>query len=330
MISQLLAQNSILVVALAMVAAGGVFYAVAYPLLSGEAKMEKRKAAISERKRVGRAADRSADPNARRKQIADSLKELDAKQKSKRLTIETKLQQAGVATTKTQFLIYSVLGGLALAIVFVVLSGNPLYALGGVLIGGFGLPAWGLNFLRKRRINKFTTELPNAMDVIVRGIKAGLPLGDCLRIIASEAADPVRTEFRMIVEAQSLGLSLGEAVERMAERVPAAEANFFSIVVNIQSKSGGNLSEALGNLSRVLRERKKMRGKVTAMSMEAKASAAIIGALPFIVGLLVYLSTPAYMELLFTSTTGKIVMAVSLFWMFIGLMAMRKMIQFDI
>ena len=168
------------------------------------------------------------------------------------------------------------------------------------------------------------------MDIIVRGIKAGLPLGDCIRIIANEGAEPVRTEFRGIVEAQSLGLTLGEAVERMVERVPVTEANFFSIVINIQAKSGGNLSEALGNLSRVLRERKKMRGKVSAMSMEAKASASIIGALPFIVGLLVYLSTPAYMMLLFTSSTGKLVIGASLFWMFIGLMSMRKMIQFDI
>ena len=151
-----------------------------------------------------------------------------------------------------------------------------------------------------------------------------------MRIIANEGAEPVRTEFRLIMEAQTMGLPLGEAVERMAERVPVTEANFFSIVLNIQSKSGGNLSEALGNLSRVLRERKKMRGKVSAMSMEAKASAAIIGALPFIVGLLVYLSTPKYMEMLFITSTGKMVIGVSLFWMFLGVMAMRKMIQFDI
>lgn len=329
--SQFADQNTLIVAILAMLAGGGVFYALVYPLMSGEAKAEKRLAAVSDRRRVaGRAVDKAVDAGARRKQVAESLKELDAKQKSKKLTLETKLQQAGLDISRRQFFIYSGLAGVALAFVFFVMSGNPLFGLGGLAIGAAGLPNWALGFLRKRRINKFIQELPNAMDVIVRGIKAGLPLGDCLRIIANEASEPVKTEFRMIVETQSLGLTLGEAVERMAERVPATEANFFSIVVNIQAKAGGNLSEALGNLSRVLRERKKMRGKVTAMSMEAKASAAIIGALPFIVGILVWLSTPSYMELLFTTTTGKIVIVVSLFWMGIGLMAMRKMIQFDI
>lgn len=330
MLSQFAAQNSLLIVILAMVTGGGLFYALAYPYLSGDAKVEKRKAAIAERKRVGRAADKATDAGARRKQIADSLKELEAKQKSKKLTLETKLQQTGLDISRQQFMIYSAIGAVLFAVIIFVATGNPLFAVAGLPIGGLGIPNWVIFFLRKRRINKFVAELPNAMDVIVRGIKAGLPLGDCLRIIANEASDPVKTEFRMIVEAQSLGLSLGESVERLTERVPVTEANFFSIVINIQSKSGGNLSEALGNLSRVLRERKKMRGKVTAMSMEAKASAAIIGALPFIVGVLVYVSTPSYMELLFTTTTGKIVIGVSLFWMFIGLMAMRKMIQFDI
>ena len=330
MISELAGQSNLIPVLLVMLAVGGVFYAFVYPYMSGEAKAEKRLAAVAERRGAGRASEKGADAGARRKQVADSLKELEARQKSKKLTLEAKLQQAGLDIGKRQFFIYSALAGFVTAIVLFVMSGNPLFAIAGLPIGGLGLPNWVLAFLRKRRINKFIAELPNAMDVIVRGIKAGLPLGDCLRIIANEASDPVKTEFRTIVETQSLGLSLGEAVERMAERVPATEANFFSIVINIQAKSGGNLSEALGNLSRVLRERKKMRGKVTAMSMEAKASAAIIGALPFIVGILVWLSTPSYMELLFTTTTGKIVIAVSLFWMGIGLMAMRKMIQFDI
>ena len=127
-----------------------------------------------------------------------------------------------------------------------------------------------------------------------------------------------------------MGLSAGEAVERIVERVPVADANFFSIVINIQQKSGGNLSEALGNLSRVLRDRKKMKQKIKAMSSEAKASAGIIGSLPFIVTMLVYLSSPHYIELLWTTPTGRMVMAVSGFWMFLGILTMRKMISFDI
>ena len=129
-----------------------------------------------------------------------------------------------------------------------------------------------------RRMKKFIVEFPNAVDVIIRGVKAGLPLGDCIRVIAAEAAEPVRSEFRRIVEAQAIGLSVAEAVEKLHDSVPIAEANFFSIVINLQSKSGGNLSEALGNLSRVLRDRKKMALKIKAMSSEAKTSAGIIGA----------------------------------------------------
>ena len=169
------------------------------------------------------------------------------------------------------------------ALLLLYVTGNILYLVPGLAIGGFGLPNWVLSFRKKRRIAKFINEFPNAIDVIIRGIKAGLPLGDCLRVIANEAEEPLKSEFRYIVEAQTMGLSAGEAVERIVERVPVADANFFSIVINIQQKSGGNLSEALGNLSRVLRDRKKMKQKIKAMSSEAKASAGIIGSLPFIV-----------------------------------------------
>lgn len=323
-----MAQQSLMIAALAMIAAGGVFYAFVFPYLSGEANADKRRAAIAQRpKRVG--VDRVVDPAARRKQVADSLKELEAKQKKQRVSLETKLLQAGLDWDRKKFFLVSAGIALAVAATLLLATFNPFFALAGLAIGGVGVPNWMLMFLRKRRVAKFVGELPNAMDVITRGIKAGLPLADCLRIISAESTEPLRSEFRQVVEQQTMGLSLGESVNRLAERVPVTESNFFAIVINIQEKAGGNLSEALGNLSRVLRERKKMKGKVGAMSMEAKASAAIIGALPFIVGLLVYFSTPKYMELLWITTTGKMVMAVSLFWMSIGIMAMKKMINFD-
>jgi tight adherence protein B len=168
------------------------------------------------------------------------------------------------------------------------------------------------------------------MDVIVRGVKAGLPLNDCLRIIAAEAAEPVRSEFKHIVESQALGVTIADACARLPERVPVPEASFFAIVIAIQQKAGGNLSEALGNLSRVLRERKKMFGKIKAMSMEAKASAWIIGALPVIVMGLVYMSSPKYIMLLFIDPTGHLILAASAIWMAIGIFVMRRMINFDV
>jgi tight adherence protein B len=181
-----------------------------------------------------------------------------------------------------------------------------------------------------RRLKKFGNEFPNAIDVIVRGIRAGLPLNDCLRIIATEAAEPVRTEFRLIVEGQALGLTLTDAATRLYERMPCAESNFFGIVLAIQQKTGGNLSETLGNLSKVIRERRKMRDKIEAVSMEAKASAWIIGSLPVVVTLLVYLTTPKYIELLWLTQAGQFALAASAVWMTIGVLVMRKMINFDI
>ena len=186
-----------------------------------------------------------------------------------------------------------------------------------------------LRHLRKRRIAKFTKELPNAVDVVVRGIRTGIPVGDCFRMVSREAEEPVRSEFRVIIETQALGLSLGESVSRLYERVPVQEVNFFAIVINIQQQSGGNLSEALSNLSRVLRERRKMAGKVQAMSMEAKSSAGIIAALPFVVAGITSLTSPDYISLLWTTDIGKLALLGSAIWMTFGILTIKKMIAFD-
>ncbi len=175
---------------------------------------------------------------------------------------------------------------------------------------GLLLPHFFVNFMRKRRLRKFTNEFPNAVDVIVRGVKAGLPLVDCLKVIAQKRSSRCAAEFQEIVEDQTLGMPLPEAVERLPERIPLAEANFFAIVIAIQARTGGSLSEALSNLSKVLRDRKKMAGKIRAMSAEAKSSAGIIGSLPMVVAILVYLTSPDYILLLFQTITGNVVLAV--------------------
>ena len=175
-----------------------------------------------------------------------------------------------------------------------------------------------LSFLKKRRENKFLSQFPDAVDVIVRGIKAGLPLLDSLKLIATDAEEPVRSEFRSIVETQTIGMPIGEAAMKLYESMPVPEANFFGIVIFIQQRAGGNLSEALGNLSRVLRDRKKMKAKIQAMSQEAKASAAIIGALPLAVMTLVWITSPAYIDLLWTDPMGHVMLACSGAWMLPG------------
>ena len=309
--------------------AGMVFYVLLYPYMSGEAKAEKRKTALQTRSSIGGSAGRVNDAAKRRKAVADSLKEIDERARSKKITFEMRMAQAGLDWSKTKFWIISgIIAFLGMMVAFLV-SGSPMMIAGSAVIGGLGMPRWYVGHKRKKRFNKFLQEFPAAVDIIVRGIKAGIPLGDCIRNIASEAAEPVKTEFRSIVEAQTMGLTVADACERLIERVPLPEANFFSIVINIQAKAGGNLAEALTNLSTVLRDRKKMKGKIKAMSSEAKASAGIIGALPPLVAAFVYLTSPAYISLLFVTTTGNMVLAVCALWMALGIFIMKKMINFN-
>src|ERR1043165_6643464 len=306
---------------LVALAAGGLIWVFFYPFLSGERQAEKRQASVVRSEPAARvAAAAGRGPKVRREQIEDTLKELEVRQrKQKNLPLAMRISQAGLTWSKRQYIIISVAIGLALFVVVFLVGGGVLAAAGAGFAGGFGVPRWLLAFLKKRRENKFLHEFPDAVDVIVRGVKAGLPLGDCLRIIASESPEPVRGEFKSIVEAQTVGITLGDSCAKLYERMPLPEANFFGIVISIQQRAGGNLSEALGNLSRVLRDRKKMKAKIQAMSMEAKASAVIIAALPFVVALLVYLSSPNYIMPLFTTSTGNLILGCSGVWMSIGI-----------
>jgi len=312
---------------LAATAIGGVAWVVLYPILSGERQAESRRASIAKPEPAARRAEKNQ--RSRREQVESSLREIEARQKEKKINLNTRLTQAGLDWTPQKFLIVSAIVGMLFFGIALVIGGGLLGAVGMGFAGGFGLPRWALGFLKKRREKKFLRALPDAVDVIVRGIKAGLPLFDSIKVVAADAPEPLRSEFKAIIETQAIGMPLGDACARMFERMPVPEANFFGIVIAIQQKSGGNLSEALGNLSKVLRDRKKMAEKIQAMSMEAKASASIIGALPPIVMLLVYLSTPDYISLLWTHPTGQLMLVGCAIWMSMGIMVMKKMINFD-
>jgi tight adherence protein B len=315
---------------LVALAAGGVIWVFVYPFLSGERQAEQRQQSIARSEPAARVASNARSPKVRREQVEDTLKELELREKKlKNVPLQLRISQAGLEWSKRQFIIISVIIGVVLFLAGFLTGGGILVALGLGFAGGFGIPRWLLAFLKKRRENKFLFHFPDAVDVIVRGVKAGLPLGDCLRIISTEAEEPVRGEFKVIVESQTVGIPMGDACAKLFERMPLPEANFFGIVVSIQQRSGGNLSEALSNLSRVLRDRKKMKAKIQAMSMEAKASAIIIAALPFAVMILVYLTSPTYIELLWTHPTGRMMMACCAVWMSMGVFVMKKMINFD-
>ena len=322
--------NMMAVAILAALAVGGVAYVFLYPILSGERVAEKRRENVARTEPAAARTARGAPRVARRDAVEATLKEFEERQKKNaKPSLPVRLAQAGLSWTKQQFLMISAGIGFALFVIAFAIGPGLLPALGIGFAGAFGLPRWMLSYLKKRREQKFLAAFPDAVDIIVRGVKAGLPLLDCLKMITQEAPEPIKSEFRVIVDTQAIGMPLGEACAKLYERTPVAEANFFAIVVGIQQRAGGNLSEALGNLSRVLRDRKKMKAKITAMSQEAKASAAIIGALPICVMVLVYLTSKDYITLLFTEPLGHLMLAVSVVWMSMGIFVMKKMINFD-
>ena len=312
---------------LAAVAVGGVAWVFVYPILSGDKKAEQRMANVAKSEPVNVSR---RQPKSRREAIEIALKEFEQRhKKSKSVPLAARISQAGLMWSKRQFFLISAGIAVVMFLLGILTGAGLLVGAALAFTGAFGIPRWLLSYLKKRRESKFLNSFPDAIDIIVRGAKAGLPLLDCLKIICTESQEPVRSEFRTIVETQAIGLPLGDACGKLYEHMPLAEANFFGIVVTIQQKAGGNLSEALGNLSRVLRDRKKMKAKIQAMSQEAKTSAAIISALPIAVMTLVYLTSPNYISLLWTEPLGRVMLGASACWMFMGVMVMKKMINFD-
>jgi tight adherence protein B len=321
--------NQYAVFFLVAVAIGGVAWVFLYPIISGERHAEQRKASVARAEPMAARPTRGAQKS-RREQVEGTLKDIELRQKTaRRVPLAIRIQQAGLSWSKRRFLLTSGLLGVAAFLLALPIGAGLLAALGLAFAAGGGLPLWLLSFLKKRREARFLDTLPDAVDVIVRGIKAGLPLLDNFKVIAVDAEEPVRSEFRNIIETQTVGVPLGEACLKLYERMPLPEANFFGIVISVHQRAGGNLSEALSNLSRVLRDRKRMKAKIQAMSMEAKASATIIGALPIAVMALVYFTSPQYIELLWTTSMGHLLLVGSALWMTSGILVMRKMINFD-
>jgi len=327
-------QQVLIVVVMGVVAFGGLAFVLLQP--TQKDKANKRVASLKVEKSAAKrgGASSEAQNKERRKKLAESLAALDDKtknlKKKRRLTMTQMLDQAGLPLKPKHFYYASAMLAVAFALIGFI-SGQKLWITGLLfLVGGFGAPRWVLNFLRGRRQKKFVDEFSNAIDVIVRGVKSGLPVNECLKIIAREAPRPVCDEFHMLVEGIRIGLSLDQALDRMHERMPLQEVNFFGIVLMIQQKTGGNLAEALGNLATVLRARKLMEGKIKALSAEAKASAYIIGSLPFLVMGAVKVASPDYLDPLFTTKMGNFILIGAGMWMTTGILVMKKMTQIKV
>lgn len=321
-----------ILVFLILLLTGASVYVFLFKEIEAKSKTAKRMSNLrtDPKDRVKSVASR-VDEKQRRKMREDSMKTLEAAKNNdaSRPNLNSRIAQAGLKISIRKFIIFSVIAGIVASIVGLLFLGLAWYmAIGAGVVVGIGLPRWVVNFIRKRRFDKFTRELPNAIDIIVRGIRSGLPLNDCIRIIANDADEPVKGEFVKLIEATQVGLTMPEATARLYESVPTAETNFFSIVISIQASAGGNLSEALSNLSKVLRERRKMSDKIQAVSMEAKSSAGIIGSLPFVVAGMMALTSPGYMDPLFVTETGHKILIVCASLMIFGIAVMKKMINF--
>jgi len=320
-------------IGLAVVTVGALAYALMYNAISNEKKSSERMKSLQvDKKTKVKAQAKRVDEKTRRKARENALKNVEDQRssgkKAKAPPLGARIAQAGLTFSVKQFYIASAVIGV-LTLMFAFIGGAPVHiAIGLAFAGGLGLPRMFLAFKRARRFKAFTMIFPNAIDIIVRGIRSGLPLNDCMRIIAQDSDEPVRGEFRKMIEATQMGIPVPEACERLYESVPTPETNFFSIVIAIQSQAGGNLSEALAGLSKVLRERRKMADKIKAFSTEAKTSAMIIGALPFVVALAVYFTTPGYLNALWETDSGHTVLMFIAGSMALGIGIMKKMINF--
>lgn len=316
------------------ISAAALIFAILYPMFSGEKQAEKRMASVTEKRSTKVAARNAAEVAAnRRKQVSDSLKELEERQKKKeKVSLRLRLQRAGLKMTPQAFWISSAICGAfcsaAIGLTFEHSILTQIATMVAGFVGMFGIPRWVVGKLTKWRQQKFLKELANSLDVVVRGVKSGLPLNECLQIIGREAPEPIASEFQEVVEQQRVGIPLSEALDRLAERMPLPEVRFLTIVIGIQQQAGGNLSEALGNLAEVLRSRIRMAMKVKALSAEATTSAAVLASLPPGVMGMVYMSSPDYIMPLFTTKIGHFMIAAGLFWMGCGVVVMQKMINF--
>lgn len=323
----------VLVFLLVLASVVGMLYVLFHDRLSGRTALLRRLEFAGALEVKPTAGGLAMNEQRRRQSIEKALAEMTQRERAKqraRLTLQMRLSQAGlpwsvasvylrVALTAAVF-VAALRFGIGTRLVVAV----PLGALAGAIAVHFYVKS-----KRSGRMRRFVDEFPNAIDIVTRGVKTGLPLNDCLKAIASEGQEPVRGEFRRIVDDLAVGLPLSQALARFAQRVPIMEANFFAVVVAMQGQLGGNLSEALGNLSHVLRDRKMMKQKIRAFSSEATSSGMIIASMPVVVGGILCVTSPDYIGLLFSDFTGNIVLAACGFWMAAGVLVMRNMIRFD-
>jgi tight adherence protein B len=241
-----------------------------------------------------------------------------------------RLEQTGKDISLGKYAMASI-GLMAFVAALAMLKGAPFFlAFFAGLFVGVAVPHFVIGYLIKRRINKFNSNFPDAIELMVRGLRSGLPITETLGIVAGEIGGPVGLEFRAVADKMKIGRTMEAALQETSDRLGTAEFQFFVITLAIQRETGGNLAETLSNLADVLRKRAQMKLKIRAMSSESKASAYIVGSLPFIVFTLVWVVNPSYMANFFVDQRLIVAGLGGLGWMGIGVFIMAKMVNFEI
>ena len=321
--------SSTLIIILALIAILIAIGMMVYFLTASKKETQNRALAII----AGQAPNKETEGEGRDRRRAELAKKLQQKNpRSKRSNgLREKLNQAGLEETSvSKFWAYSAFSGIAFAFL-IQSSGQPLPVILMVtLIGLFGFPRFLLKVTIGRRQKKCLNDFPDALEAMVRLLKASMPVAEAIAMMSREFTGPVGEEMSKVYEQQKIGIPLSEACLAAAVRMPITEMQMFATGISIQQQTGSSLSEVLLNLSRVIRSRHKLKRKIQALSAEAKASAAIIGSLPILVFVGLCFVNPEYMEPLIRTTKGKLYLGGAGTWMCMGVLVMRQMINFRI
>lgn len=300
-------------------------------LQSGRKDAEKKRLAIIAGKAASVSDSSQDDRDKRRMDLAKKLQENSAVKSKKSAEIKDKLQQAGFSNTPVKkFWMASAISCIVTLVLLMVTGQGPVILVMGGFIGFLGLPRLYLKIKVSRRQKKFLEDFPDALEAMVRLLKAGMPIGEAISMVSREFTGPVGEEMSRVYDEQKIGITLADACAHAAERMPITEMQMFATGIAIQQQTGSSLSEILSNLARVIRSRFRLKRKVQALSSEAKSSAAIIGALPILVASGLYAINPNYMDPLFYTLKGKFFLFGALGWMGIGTLIMRQMINFKV
>lgn len=277
------------------------------------------------------ARDESDEQKRATEAMQRALAELEAlKRREGRFYLKRLLLSTGTNRSVARHLIVTLSFGLLCFLLLIAAQVTPILALILAVLAGVGLPILHLHYLAKRRMRVFADELPGALDLIVRGIRAGLPLLDCFQMVVDEWNEPLRGEFLRVTNDMDMGLNIRDALARLADRAPVPEVRLFAIVIALQAQSGGNLSEVLAGLAEMLREKGKLQAKIRSMTSEARTSALIIGSIPILLIGAISLLSPEFLKPLFEKETGNVILMLCGLWMMVGFLFMRAMMRVEL